>query len=551
MMREARRRIACEAAYRASRCHGRARASVVPRSSRSLPRRPPIGRGWPKETSWCEWPHLRRFRLARAHAIERRHAGSGEDRARHARCTKRGVALRISYDVVAFGGAHAVRLANDDVEIIASTDYGPRIVSYKLRDGENVFGFVDPAVQAKSTPFGEPWHIYGGHRVWHAPEDPVRTYVPDNSQVRASFDGKTLTLTGSREKATSLVKELRITLANEGSRVVVEHRIVNHADRDVELAVWGLSLMRQGGRALVPSPPFAPHPEALLPSRRIVAWPYTRLDDPRFRFGARLVSIAQDPLASTPQKLGFWDAHCGWAAYACGDDLFVKRFACAADARVRRSRMQRRGIHGRCDFGARDARAARTSPSRGGSDPHGDVGPVRRRRCARKRRRSICSDCALDQRSAFVLASQSWLMHMVGSPRRTTGTLRVGGPFTGSVVGGFGDVGGSPGMHAALAASIERERRSTSAIAFMRSMLSLQRIARAAAPNANCSRKCVGWGGPRAEEPRAQTPRASAPATNASERTSYFNGVNGGAGTTSGASSGRGGKGSGSLGIGR
>lgn len=142
-------------------------------------------------------------------------------------------------------------------------------------------------------------------------------------------------------------------------------------------------------------------------------------------------------------------------------------------------------------------------------------------------------------------------MHMAGSPRRTTGTLRVGGPFTGSVVGVFGDVGGSSGMHAALAASIERERRSTSAIAFMRSMLSLQRIARAAAPNANRSGKCVECGGPRAGKPRVQTPRASAPATNARKRTSYFNGVNGGAGTTSGASSGRGGKGSGSLGIGR
>jgi hypothetical protein len=243
------------------------------------------------------------------------------------------MSVRIEYDVAAFGDSHAIRVANRDVELIVATDFGPRILSYCLRDGPNVLGCVEPSRQSRPTPFGEPWHIYGGHRLWHAPEDPVRSYVPDNAPVRATFGSGILTLSRPPEKSTSLVKQLRIRLG-EASEVIVEHRILNTGDRPVDLAVWAITVMAPGGRAYVPNPPFAPHPDALLPSRRMVTWPYTRLDDPRIRFGRRLTQIAHDTSASCPQKLGFWDASCGWAAYACHDSLFVKRFGRADDSKT-------------------------------------------------------------------------------------------------------------------------------------------------------------------------------------------------------------------------
>src|SRR4051812_20025572 len=76
-----------------------------------------------------------------------------------------------------------VRLANRDVELIAATGFGPRILHYALIGERNVFASISPASQARETPFGDAWHIYGGHRLWHAPEDPVRTYWPDNEPV--------------------------------------------------------------------------------------------------------------------------------------------------------------------------------------------------------------------------------------------------------------------------------------------------------------------------------------------------------------------------------
>jgi hypothetical protein len=235
-------------------------------------------------------------------------------------------AVRLERDLDAFGDPHAVCLSNDEVELIASTSYGPRVLAYRQRGLANVFGFLGPREQAKSTPFGEPWHIYGGHRLWHAPEDPVRSYIPDNGPIEATFDETTLVLSQPVERVTSLVKELRLTLAQEGSAVRVEHRITNTSAESVRLAVWALSVMAAGGQAIFPNPTFVPFPEGLLPASRLVLWPYTRLSDARFRFGAVYTRLRQDPGASTPQKLGLLDEEHGWAAYALGDVLFVKRY---------------------------------------------------------------------------------------------------------------------------------------------------------------------------------------------------------------------------------
>jgi hypothetical protein len=224
--------------------------------------------------------------------------------------------------------ACTARLANDEVELEASTAYGPRVMRYARVGGENVFGVVDPRAQAYPTPFGEAWHAYGGHRLWTAPEHPIRSYIPDNAPVAVRVENEnTLVLTQSAEPMTALVKELGLTLGATGSRVVVEHRISNAGSFPATLAPWALSLMAPGGVAIFPNPPFAPHPEALLPAARLVTWPYTWLGDPRLRFGRRHLRVRHDPAARDPQKLGLHDMHHGWAAYACAQGVFVTRYA--------------------------------------------------------------------------------------------------------------------------------------------------------------------------------------------------------------------------------
>src|SRR5262249_16723586 len=77
------------------------------------------------------------------------------------------------------------RLTNDQVEIIVSTDFGPRILAYNFIGGENVLG-IHPEAKV-NTPLGE-FRIYGGHRFWIAPEHMPNTYAPDNRPVEYFFN---------------------------------------------------------------------------------------------------------------------------------------------------------------------------------------------------------------------------------------------------------------------------------------------------------------------------------------------------------------------------
>lgn len=240
--------------------------------------------------------------------------------------------ISLEHDVAYAGFERNLRLANDDVELVIATEYGPRIMRYAMRrDGRNVLGEVSPQTQGNDTPFGDRWHIYGGHRLWHAPECDPRTYWPDNRAVRVDVDGHRITLTQEVEDHTHLEKSIQIELADQGSRVSLLHRITNRGAFDVELAPWALTVMATGGRAIFRHADFVPHPTALAPARPLVLWPFTRMNDPRWSWGDRLFFLRQDPTLSTPQKVGFYDDQ-GWMAYSLGTLLFVKRHYPAAGA---------------------------------------------------------------------------------------------------------------------------------------------------------------------------------------------------------------------------
>ena len=81
---------------------------------------------------------------------------------------------------------------------------------------------------------------------------------------------------------------------------------------------------RRGGLEIIPLPPLGEHPRDLLPNRPMVAWPYTDLSDPRWRFGWRFITLRQTAEGS-PTKLGL--AHREkWVGYLLPNSLFIKAF---------------------------------------------------------------------------------------------------------------------------------------------------------------------------------------------------------------------------------
>ena len=214
-------------------------------------------------------------------------------------------------------------LSNGDIELIATTRVGPRILCYRPLNGENVLAEVPNIAQPNSLGM---WKPYGGHRLWAAPEELPRTYYPDNDPVEVeSFDGHSVRLRAPVERMTHLQKEIRITLEEKGSGVSIEHIITNCGDTLVELAPWALTIVHTGGTAIIPQEPFRSHEEYLLPARPIVLWHFTDLTDPRWNIGKHLIQLSIDPAREAPQKIGVLDKQ-GWAAYYRNGMLFVKEF---------------------------------------------------------------------------------------------------------------------------------------------------------------------------------------------------------------------------------
>ncbi len=221
------------------------------------------------------------------------------------------------------GWPNCYRLSNGEVELVVTTDVGPRIIRYGFVGGANLLKEFDPQM-GKS---GEPsWQPRGGHRLWMAPEDPVLTYALDNSPIHVDVKADSIQLTGAVEKETGLEKQIIVKLASAGAAVDVQHKITNRANKPRQFAVWALTMMAQGGVGIAAFPPRGTHEKDLLPTNPLVMWAYTDFSDQRWQFTKKYLMLRQDPKNKAAQKTGLFNPDTG-AAYLLGSDLFIKRAA--------------------------------------------------------------------------------------------------------------------------------------------------------------------------------------------------------------------------------
>lgn len=230
---------------------------------------------------------------------------------------------RVSYGKL----ATCYRLSNGVIELIITGDVGARIIRFGFVGDRNEFYEADPLEIPADR---EAWQLYGGHRLWHAPEVDGRTNAPDNDPISIENHGDFARIVQPLDE-TNIAKQIDIRLAPGSASVHLTHRLINRGMWGAELAVWALSVMRQGGTAIIPLPRRGSHPEDLLPTSNLAIWAYVDLSDPRFHFGQKYIRIRQDQYAKTPLKIGASVPN-QWAAYANGDHLFIKQFDYQAGA---------------------------------------------------------------------------------------------------------------------------------------------------------------------------------------------------------------------------
>lgn len=220
------------------------------------------------------------------------------------------------------GWANSYRITNGEVEAIVTGDVGPRVMRFGFVGGQNFFReFEDQLGRSGESE----WQARGGHRLWVGPEDPVKSYAPDNGPIEIAVTEAGVVATAPVEPLTGLEKRIELRMAETGTAVEVVHRIRNAGTAPYRLAPWALTMMAQDGYGIHGFPPRGTHPEMLLPTNPLVMWAFSDLSDPRWTLLQRYLVLRQDRNAGAAQKLGTFNART-WGAYLLNGELFVKRF---------------------------------------------------------------------------------------------------------------------------------------------------------------------------------------------------------------------------------
>lgn len=216
------------------------------------------------------------------------------------------------------GWENCLHMENGIIKMIASLDFGPRILWFSLKNQPNVF-YENPLHRGLLG--GEHWRNYGGHRLWHSPQVGLRPNQPDNTPLNYTVGEKFVRLTQSTEAATGIKKEMEIHMKPDCSEAVVIHKMSNMSLWPIELSAWALSMMKPGGLEIMP----IPQKDTLyMPNFLISFWPWTKLNDSRFRMGEKFMFLRQNPSDQCWFKIGY-ENHSGLGGYVSDNQIFIKK----------------------------------------------------------------------------------------------------------------------------------------------------------------------------------------------------------------------------------
>jgi hypothetical protein len=283
----------------------------------------------PKEVAIVRWTRISREGLT----VGLLAAAATALSATSAQATEPGMEPAVTHPIVKEdfrGWPNTYRLTNGLVELRVVTDVGPRVISFRTLDGNDVFYSRERELGKKDEP---DWTFRGGWRLWVSPEVKETTYVLDNSSCTSEIVDGALIVTGPPQPAAGIQKQIEVRLRPIDPAVRIVSRIKNISDKPLTYAAWSLAVLRPGGRALLPLDvgPLT----AFDATRSVIFWSYAEIDDPRYKIGNALLQVDHTKVKSPPatqsqrrddeSKIGV-DSAQGWASYVQGGTMFVKRF---------------------------------------------------------------------------------------------------------------------------------------------------------------------------------------------------------------------------------
>ena len=237
------------------------------------------------------------------------------------------ISAAVTVEKTAYAGwPNCYRLSNGEVELVVTADVGPRIIRYGYVGGQNLFVELEEDLGQTG---GDGWRLYGGSRLWVAPEDRVFSYGADNEPVEIEVSSGKLTALAPVEN-TGVQKRITVELADRGTEARVTYRLANRTIWPLRIATWVLTMMNRGGTAVTTLPPRGTHPEILAPTNPVVLFAFTNMSDSRWSWLEKYIVLRQDPGNSDPEKIGLFNPATR-GAYLLNGELFVKKFDASPD----------------------------------------------------------------------------------------------------------------------------------------------------------------------------------------------------------------------------
>ena len=137
-----------------------------------------------------------------------------------------------------YRGGEAVVLSTKALSLTVTTAVGPRVVALTSAVGKKAGNLFLQFPEDESRYHG--YYLRGGHRLWHSPEDIVRTYQPDDEPLAVKPLKNGVALAQPTEEKTGLQKAIKLEVQGERT-VKITHALTNHGLWTVETAAWALT----------------------------------------------------------------------------------------------------------------------------------------------------------------------------------------------------------------------------------------------------------------------------------------------------------------------
>ncbi|MDR0697550.1 MAG: hypothetical protein LBF68_08530 [Christensenellaceae bacterium] len=191
------------------------------------------------------------------------------------------------------------------IEVHVTLDCGPRIIWLSKEGSDNImFNDVDEQITKDvSSMYGEQkkWRIYGGHRIWLAPETD-QTYYPDDEPVRFEAGAKCVKFYPPVRMLNDA--QIQLGISFEGVNTLrIDSEVIYVGRDELKCALWGLSVFKSGGTMRVA---LNQEDTGYLPNRNIVFWPYSDIKDPRFSMDNEFLQLKSDKKCEKPFKVGLY-----------------------------------------------------------------------------------------------------------------------------------------------------------------------------------------------------------------------------------------------------